>query len=167
MPLPAYFVCSEGISVDRDANKITLFSVSESMQIIPTELLAQLQQSAHQIIPPATLRIVSVWMREDSDIPETQYEHQFVFHFPKTEEIVLGQTPFTFTTARFHRLLSPPLFIPGFPGPGILKVEARIRKTGEPNWIGRQFFYIELSVVDVSSLLSPSPTAGKPPVDKS
>jgi hypothetical protein len=156
VPLPAYFVCSEGVSVDKDSNRVTLFNVSEGIQLVPTTMLPQLIQGGHQIMPPTPLRIMSVWMREDSDLPEEKFQHQFLFHFPQTTEMVIGETPFSFTTARFHRLLSPPLF-PGFLGPGILKVESRIRKAGESDWIGHQYFYLELSAMDISSLVPPSP----------
>jgi hypothetical protein len=150
MPLPAYLICSEGVSIDKDANKVTLFNVSEQIGIIPK---AQLEQAG---LPasPLLLRIISVWMREDNDPPDIRFENQFVLHFPQTAEMIVSQAEFSFlASARFHRIFTQPIFVPGVPGPGLLKIESRLRRTGDADWLHRQFFYIELSAIEVAMLL--------------
>lgn len=144
MPLPAYFICTEGLSVDRDTNRITAYNLAEGLLSIQISAMQQAAQNQQPIIPPTPLRLVSVWMREDKDNPGIPFEHQFVFHIPGNEEITAGETPFAFTKSRFHRLISPPTIIPGIATGGILKIESRIRQKGDNNWIGSQFFYLEL-----------------------
>jgi hypothetical protein len=150
MPLPAYIICCDGVSIDKDANKATLFSINEQIPII---LTAQLQQ-AGQSLAPAPMRILSVWMRESGDLPDTQFENQLVLHFPEQNEVVIANTLFSFVTT-FNRILTPPIVIPGFPGPGILKIESRLRKAGDSEWKCRQFFYVELVTFDISGVLLP------------
>ncbi len=149
MPLPAYLICCEGVSVDREANKITAFNVCEQIHLIDTEQLRRhTAERAAQNIPPLTMggptlvRIVSTWLKENTDTPDVRYETQFAFLFPgQADEIVVGQVEIRFD-ATFHRVTTPPTFIPGFPEPGILRIESRIRRVGDADWLHRQFFYI-------------------------
>jgi hypothetical protein len=155
MPLPAYFICSEGLAVDRDLNKVTLFNVCEQLPIV---LVSQLEQ-AGRMAAPLPFRIISVWMKEENDLPEVNFEHQIVLHFPQTPEMIIAQTPFSFTTT-LHRIITTPSVLPGSPGPGILRVEARIRRAGETEWIGHQFFYIDLIVFDLAAIPSLPSSSG-------
>jgi hypothetical protein len=133
---------------------MTFYNVCEALQSIPVSAIQQAMKpevmaaGGLAMSPPTPIRFVSVWMREDSDQPSAQFEHEYVFHLPGNNEIVAGQTPFSFTKARFHRLMSPPVIVPGIPSGGVLKIESRVRRKGEEAWIGRQFFYIELLSIE-------------------
>jgi hypothetical protein len=156
MPLPAYLICSEGASLDREANKLTLFNVCEQLNVVSKEQIEQLLKAGRGLIAPTPVRIVTVWMKEARDTSDVRFENQLLFHFPNlAEPMVISQTEFAFTST-FNRVMTPPLFFPPITGPGILKIESRLRRTGETDWIASQAYYIEIITVDTAALNLPS-----------
>jgi hypothetical protein len=151
-------VCSQGgISVDSASNSVSAIGINEEMPVVERSLAAKLG------IQPGTqpLAIMAVWLREASE-GNDKFEVQVVIHLPGApQEHVVANVEFIFAT-QFHRVfVTPGITFPGFPAPGIMKIESRIRKVGQTNWMARQFFYIALVEVQPTPL-SPSGSPSVP-----
>jgi hypothetical protein len=142
MPRPVYILCSQSNAVDKSTNLISFFNLVEELRIAKIP-----EGTTPPATRPFTMRVVSVWMNTDDDMPSQLFETEFAVKFPKMEELpeelVFGRSNFSFTTL-FNRLISPDLAIETFTGPGLMWVECRIRRAGETEWLARQEYPILL-----------------------
>jgi hypothetical protein len=91
--------------------------------------------------PRLTFRLVALWMRTDEDQPGDVFEAAIVYHIPDSPHgpLVAGVAEFSFTTT-FHRLTAQEMLVPDFFGPGLFRVECRIRrKGGAGEWVSQDF----------------------------
>jgi hypothetical protein len=138
-------VCSEAGAIDRERNAVSFFNVVEHVQLtrIPPGVAAlQLAQ-----IRPIFLWVVAAWLQSPEDTSDQHFEFELVLYLPdppnQDREIVCGNGRFAFATP-VHRLTATPLPVPGFFGEGIMRVESRIRRAGETEWLAQQDFPIAL-----------------------
>ena len=162
MPKPIYLICSESGAVDENTKFSSLFNLVEKVQF------STAQPSPGQILMarPVSLRMQAYWAREETDAPETRFEVQFVGIFPNgPQEIPLAGGEFQFTSP-FQRLNVVGFQIAQCFGPGILWLEARIRRVGEEAWINRMEYPIVLEDITPSepaAAQQPEQTTPQPP----
>jgi hypothetical protein len=141
MPRPAYIVCSVSGAVDQFNGSISCFGLIETVYIPNPE-------SPPLPIPkPLFVRITIAWLKEDGD-ENRDYEGQVVVRLPDGQilrtadgdDIVLGGfVPIRIVTP-VHRLLVPETGFPQLPGPGLVRVECRLRLTGTEAWTVSQSY---------------------------
>lgn len=136
MPLPVYFICSQSGAIDQATNLASAFNILETVQI------AQIRPTTAPI-RPNTIRLLAAWMREESDTPDQVFQVDIFGIFPPDgRELQLGQTEFQFTLPLQRLFVDMPLA--HFFGPGVLRIEARIRRTGQPEILNTMTFRIIL-----------------------
>src|SRR4051812_27635414 len=115
MPSPVFIVCSEGGSIDRHTNMLSIFDVIERIRFYATpvtQLSDAVKQGVHlagqeQTKPAAfnAIRMVAVWRQEQGDAGQ-EFEFRTLFHVPGMKDpIVAGEGRFVFKTT-LHRLLA-------------------------------------------------------------
>jgi hypothetical protein len=77
MPTHIYSICSVSGLQDRDSGLLSLIHVIE-------ELTATAPAPGQPIVP-FVFRVTSVWMREDGDDAEQEYEHQVTLRIPQAD----------------------------------------------------------------------------------
>jgi hypothetical protein len=143
MPIPIYLICSESGAIDETTKLASYFNLFEKMTISSIPVLPAGQVAVARIVP---IRASSYWMKEDTDAPETKFQIQFIANLPNApDEILLAQGEFQFTSSSpFARLNIEGIQLTQFFGPGMLRIEARVRRVGEEAWLGRQMYPILL-----------------------
>ena len=140
MPVPVYLICSESGATDENTKLTSFFNLVEKLRVMRME--AQPGQVIRANLTP--LRLSAYWMREETDADDTRFEVQFVGMFPNgPPEIELTRGEFQFV-GPFARLNVVGLQFNQFFGPGILRIEARIRRIGEETWLNRMSYPIVL-----------------------
>lgn len=156
MPIPVYLICSESGATDETTRLTSFFNLVEKLQVMRLELTPGQTHVIH--LPP--LRLSAYWMKEETDAPETRFEVQFIGVFPNNPpEIELARGEFQFN-GPFQRFNVTGLQLTQFFGPGILRIEARLRRVGDEAWLARMNYPILLE-----ELLPPpvNPTPGEQP----
>jgi hypothetical protein len=136
MPLPTYIICSLSGAQDAATGSVSAFDILESIQF------AALPQG--QLAAAPLMRVVSTWMRQDDDMPETRFQAELVLHIPNmAQEQIATPAPVEFVFARpLQRLTWQGIPITDLHGPGTMYVEVRVRRSGEQNWLGSHRFPI-------------------------
>ena len=146
MPLPAYMVCSRSGSIDEASNQVSAFNIIESFKIF-RKPVKRLDDLTHKQIASGLVRIVTVWIKEESDSADQVFEVSVIGRFPPMgQEVSFGNLQFSFTN-QLQRVVLNDLLLAQFWGPGVLKFEARIRRVGEEQWLNAQTFPIILEEV--------------------
>jgi hypothetical protein len=70
MPRPGYIICSASGSHDEFTKQISLFNVVEAVQVEEV----QAQPSVMMQVTPLQMRITAVWLKEETDSPEQEFE---------------------------------------------------------------------------------------------
>jgi hypothetical protein len=154
MPKPVYILCSESGSLDAHTNLVSHYQVIEQLQIAPIPE-SVLKSGQPVIVPQLKIRITAVWMREPGDSPEDQFESQVLLHIPpEGKELVVHKGIFSFGEGKLHRSIVAASG-PTFPGAGVLRVVARVRRPDQENWLATQEYPVFVEVL-------PSPTEVKP-----
>ena len=84
-------------------------------------------------------------MKDDADKEADVFESQFVMHFPHhSEEVPFSKTQEFSFTKPLWRMVVQRLVLPGFFGPGTLRLEHRIRPKGQNDWTLRQSYPVIL-----------------------
>lgn len=159
MPIPVYLICAESGAIDENTKLISFFNVVEKLQFVRVET-APGQITVVSTVP---LRLSAYWMREEIDDLETDFEVHFVGIFPNAPaEIDLARGQFRFT-GPLQRLNVAGLQFTQFFGPGVLRLEARIRRFGEDVWLNRMSYPIILEEVQVAIPAADLPAAPQQP----
>jgi len=146
MPRPVYIICSESGAQDASTNLLSLFQVFESLQLneIPPE---DLQSGKPVIIPIPTIHAVAVWMSQPDDPPDQEYEFQMAFLLPPNDaERIVHEGKFSFIKGKPLYRMVVRGYMPQLTSPGLFRIECRIRKVGEENWL-RQDYPIPVEAV--------------------
>ncbi len=134
MPVPGHIIAAMSGAIDRHTNRANFFNVIETVEVS----LADAQPIPHE---PGTLEtlsvgalrifIVAMWIREDGDRPEDQFETEIWCKMADgTPVFMTPPIQFSFTRP-CHRLVIQERELPGFPALGIYTIESRIRRAGE------------------------------------
>lgn len=143
MPRPVFILCSKSGVEDKESSLISLFDIVEKLQITKVPIPQVTTQEGPRppvVIQYQPLRIVAVWMALPEDDPQQNYDYSMiVFGPPKGEPIGVeagGVFRFTKPLHRFTMRIEGPL---PMQGPGLIKIESRIRKVGEENWLSQDY----------------------------
>jgi hypothetical protein len=152
MARPVYIICSESGTEDKLTGLVSHFNVLERIQI------SKVPSSGPEetiLVQTLTFRATAVWMRSEDDSPDKEFEYQTILHIPPdNREQVVQEGRFFFGADKpLYRIVvmgsGPP-----FAGPGIFRIESRIRKVGDETWL-RQDYPIEVEEVCSGSLEKP------------
>ena len=157
MPKPVYILCSESGSLDAQSNLVSHYQVIEQFQVaqIPESVLRSGQPV---IVPQLKIRITAVWMRELEDSPEEPFEGEVLFYLPPDgKELVVHKATFSFGEGKLYRFIVVALG-PPFPGAGVLRVVARVRRSGEEAWLAQQEYPILVELLPPPDVREPKPS---------
>jgi hypothetical protein len=137
VPRPVYIICSESGSEDRQTALFSFFNIIEKIQIENRPADGEVK-----LVGTMPFRATAVWMATDPEDWTEEYEAQMVFLLPRSnKELVVYEAPFRFG----HDMLKPMQrftvagYCPPLDGPGFLRIESRIRKRGESNWLKQDY----------------------------
>jgi hypothetical protein len=134
MPEPVYLICAESGAEDKQTDILSLFNIVERLVITPMPPV-----DGVVLVPPQVLRVVAVWMRNENDGPEDEFEQQMVFSPPAgAASVMTGVTPFRFEKL-LHRFTVKMNIALAFAGPGMFWVETRVRRRGADEWITHRY----------------------------
>jgi hypothetical protein len=134
-----YTICSKLGSEDRTTGLLSLYQIIE-------ELTATLPAPGQQSLP-FVIRVTSVWMREDGDDAEQEYEFRMVWHLDALGlENELSRTMFHFST-RIRRFISEFVLqglvlgttLERLEGPSLMVVDCSMRVAGADTWITQSY----------------------------
>jgi hypothetical protein len=159
MPRPVYILCSESGSEDAQTRLLSHFNTIERIRIAP--LPAEIVQPGKPIpIPSVALRATAVWMSNEEDSPEQEYEYQMAFYLPPDgeEQLVLEGRFFFDADKPLYRMVVLGMW-PPFRAPGVLRIESRIRPVGGTEWLRQDY---PISVVGSPAALPATETPSGP-----
>ncbi len=154
MPRPGYIICASSGAIDGKTNRSSMFDLLEAIVVHPKKLSLSppttaasepdLQVSADilkALFEANTIRVLSVWVRDEGDTPEVVYESQLACVAPSGEDLLAIPSAQFFFTKPFHRLIARgvPLML-DYPAPGLYHFESRVRRQGETDWQHRQSY---------------------------
>jgi hypothetical protein len=156
MPRPIYIICSQGGSEDKASGQVSLFNVID-------KLFLRRNQPNTPPPPPqpgiSQIRITASWMRVSGDYDQ-EFEFETRMFFPP-ENAMYGVAKGTFTFAQDWQRLTNVLVGPlPIQGPGILRVQNRVRRKGSEEWVAQECPIIVEEVVPPP----PPPEPEKQPV---
>jgi hypothetical protein len=160
MPLPAYIMCSQSGAIDQNTGLISFFSAIEVIQI---SKLAPGSPPPSLVAGSNVFWLVASWVREQSDTENQEFEVDIIGIFPPNQqEFQLGQAKFRFTTL-MHRIYISQFALNLFFGPGVLRIEARIRRAGETLVLNRMAYHVVLQEAIAPQVPSNIPVNGNSP----
>lgn len=132
MPRPMYVICAQSGAEDKRTNLVSLFNIVERFEAVP------LPTTNPAIIQSPTLYILAVWVQGETDQPDNDFEHQFVFSWPEQEPILTEPMRFRFEKPlyRFMAINPGPLF---FRGTGTFRIESKVRLVGTEEWLRQEY----------------------------
>jgi hypothetical protein len=144
MPKPVFIICSESGSEDRVTGLVSLFKVIERIELHDRPA----PEEGRPIVPhPLPFQFVAVWALSEGDDTDHEYEFEHKLTLPEGRETTLQSGTFFFEKERpRHRFT---VIVNGFvpKGAGLFRVESRIRKVGEGNWLVQAY---EMPVIQSS-----------------
>lgn len=141
MAKPLYIICAESAVEDKRTNLLSLFNILEKF----TAQVKVIRVKGDKIIrrPLFRFRSVAVWMREESDPWDQEFEAQLQLILPPDETEITGapeMARFKFKEGRpLQRISMEFEGDPPFKGPGILRVISRIRPVGSEEWLQQEY----------------------------
>jgi hypothetical protein len=128
MPRPVSLICAEGGSEDKTTGLISVFNVIEQISFKRAE--------PNQPQMPFKMRIITSWLREESDRDEQQFECEVSFLQPASHtEVPLAKTDFAFVKGKplFKTII---LFESALPidGEGLMEVHCKVRHKNSDTW---------------------------------
>jgi hypothetical protein len=145
MPSPVFIVCSEGGSIDRHTNMVSIFDVIEK---ITFKVFAK---SSEGLPPPNlqdalpggkpaslnTLRVTAVWRRADDD-ENREFEFKTTVQFPgSSEQVLAGEGRFVFNTILYRIISTVYSDMPS--QSGAIIVTSSVRRVGSAEWLDQQY----------------------------
>lgn len=134
MPKCAYTICSESGAQDQVTESVSIFNVIEKLRLAPpTKPNSESQADGPKGERPFSIRVTSVWFREESDPEEGDYEAEIILRFPDSIEVPVGEK-FNFKMKMLKRIYLPSLELSRATGLGFLEVVCRVRQVGKNEW---------------------------------
>lgn len=135
MPKPLFIIAGQGVTEDKQSNLVTIFNVLERIKFKPQGLTDT---------PPAgsyfPFAAIAVWRAEAGDEAKEFEAELVLLKPPANEPQPLGIIRVTFQSGRpNHRFIlqyGGPL---PFSGPGVLRIESRIREIGAEHWMSQAY----------------------------
>jgi len=150
MPRPIYIICSQGGSEDKASGQLSLFQIIDKLF---------LRRNPPNAPPPppqpgvSQIRITASWMSVAGDHnQEFEFETR-IFIPPENNISAVAKGTFIFSQD-MQRLTN--VFVGSLPiqGPGVLRVQNRVRRIGGDEWVAQEYPVI------VEEVIPPPP---KPP----
>src|SRR5437868_4455634 len=137
MPTPVYIICSESGSEDRVSGLASVFNVIEQIEVRP---LPPPTPDQPAVVPFFPFRVSAQWMKAEDDAETDPYECQIRLHYPgaEREPEPVAQTRLHFTRP-FNRVTMRANLPLAFPALGLLRVECRIRREGDTDWLSQEY----------------------------
>lgn len=145
MPSPVFIICSEGGSIDRHTNMVSIFDVIEKItfKVVPKQSEGLPPPNLLDALPggkPAalnTLRVTAVWRRANEDA-DGEFEFKTTVQLPGSrEEVLAGEGRFIFNTI-LYRIIS--TIYSDMPSQsGAIVVTNSVRRTGSAEWFRQQY----------------------------
>jgi len=154
MPQPVYIICSESDSLDKRTGLLSLFHIVEGYDVALLRLKPSEDITIKDVtITGAALSIVVnvVWMREDNDSPEQEYDFEVAVRSPGKLDFVALQSGKLRFTQLFHRVAVRARKDEPWTESGICWFEGRLRESGTKAWTFTQRFPVPITVRDLSS----------------
>jgi hypothetical protein len=132
MPKPAFIICSESGSEDRVTGLVSLFKVIERIELHERP---DSEEGRPIVLNPLPFQVVAVWALSEDENADQEYEFEHKLTLPSGKEATLQSGTFFFERGRpRHRFT---VIVNGFmpQDAGLLRVENRIRKVGEGDWL--------------------------------
>ena len=149
MPRARYIICSSERLVDATTGLVTHVNVIDKM------IATGPPEGSHDDVPEIPIChmiMTSVWMKEESDDPEAEYDYEVVVHKPSESPKVVASGDLVFDK-KFYRLEVGFRFTTKSKiQNGIVVFESRIRKKGATDWLS-QSFPIETELQTVGSTI--------------
>lgn len=164
MPKPAFIICSQGSVEDKDTGLLTLFNITEKIQVTPVPI-PQGGQPTALVVEVQPLVVNACWMKEEQDPQGQEYESEImIYSEPDRQMFGVGKATFKFAANRpLHRgvlRINYPLPIRTS---GLVIIEARIRKAGQSDdpWIDQKYQIIT-EVMEPVNLQGAQPSPSQP-----
>lgn len=138
MPRPVYIICSQSGTEDKYTGLLSHFDVVEKLLITKIDASSELSTAGC----PSPLRIVSVWMKNEDDADNEEYEYKTSLSFPPTDtkrELSSGRFEFA---KPLHRISVEIVGWLPIQGSGVMWVESKIRnlsKSDQTAWISQTY----------------------------
>ena len=153
MPRPVLIVCAESGAVDKLTNRLSVFDVVEKVNFQRLE-----NPVPTAILPKFKMQVIAVWMRQDNDSDDDQFESEFVIVTPAhQQEASVIRMMFSFAPGkqlfRGIAVMDSPLPIDGA---GRMEILNRVRKAGSnEGWITQSYpIFIEETVLPATDATS-------------
>ncbi len=138
MPKPVYIICAEGVTEDKRTNLLSFFNIVEKLIAEPLSEKGEKPSKS----PIFQLRTVAVWMREESDPVDQEFEAQLQLIMPPNDEIVTAPNISRFRFKEGSFLVRITLQFMGDPpikGAGVLRVVCLVRPVGSEEWQRQEY----------------------------
>lgn len=146
MPRPVYIICSESVAEDRLTGLMSLFQVFERIEMTEVDKSSKADELLRQKV---SMRVTAVWMRFPGD-EACDFQHQLAFMMPPDDREHLAEVQSFKFSHPFQRFLAHFIADP-FEGAGVLRVESRVRRVGDTQWL-RQDFPILVEIPEQKAL---------------
>lgn len=143
MPRPVYVLLANTAASDSTTGRFSVIEIVDKIAITPLPVPKEGEKVI--VVRHESYRAIAVWLIEEDkgDKYEDEYEHGFRFHMPLAEQPHPAPTGrFSFGKPErlpFHRFdlrLEGPL---PYQGPGVMRLEHRIKKVGTDVWLSQDF----------------------------
>jgi hypothetical protein len=161
MPKPGYLICSTSGAHDQFGGGASAFGILEVL----TGNETQRQPDGTLIATPLSMRIMATWLKDEDDDQKQFFETVFFVFLPgKEAEYIRAEFPPFLFESSVRRFVAAKVEFPYNVDmdSGIMRVECRIRRQGENEWINRQQYLI---VVNNKTKESVEPTKAEVPAD--
>lgn len=129
MASPVYILCSQ--SSAEDGGLLSLFNIIETIGIVATK-------EAVKEFRVFGFRAYAVWMRDEGEVGGPEYEYEWLIR-PESGEAPSVVSGGTLVFEKAFARLRCDIHMKTFPGPGIMRVESRIRPTGTEEWRSQSY----------------------------
>jgi len=140
MARPIFIVCSNGVSIDRATNFLTMFQVLEgyTSTISETPEPVPVTESVRAIVGDIRFFVTAVWMREPEETPEDEFEYELAITSPGQERQVFDHQHCKIPK-NFFRITAGLQKSSPWDQAGIVSVECRLRKLPDGEWKTQEF----------------------------
>ena len=141
MPSPVFIICSEGGSIDRHTNSLSIYDVIDKIAFRVVDPRDSGKQDGPakvegRLVSVNSLRMTAVWRQSAGDEGQV-FEFKTVIRMPGADEIVAGKGELVFKTP-LHRVLS--TFQSEMPKQsGEISVKSLIRRLPDGEWIQQEY----------------------------
>lgn len=138
MPKPLYMICAQGAVEDKRTNLVSFYNVLEKLIV---QVKEEGDKEKRSLPPRWRFRAIAVWMREESDPFDQEFESQMQMILPPDNRVldIPGIAKFKFQEGKHLKRVS--LEFDGAPprGPGILRLVSLVRAVGSDEWLRQEY----------------------------